>query len=498
MSSKELPERYFLARILWWQEAILGLEAIAVSYLIAVLKSVELDIPGAILKTDWQKKRAAALMFYCDELLAAAGIKTAETVAASAVEAGIASDAGIRSALKRAILKAAIEGHGYEKMTQNLLAEAVSQGQAITRREAITLARTYAQTANVEAQKAVYAKNSDVVYAQKWVSVLDNRVCPRCASLDGAIYKNGEQMPPVPLHPRCRCLLMPCVRVDELGVTSEDLEGVARPWVVREPGNIDTGDKRKILNYGSTKENFGGWYKTLPEQEQIRIVGPVRQRLLAEGKISFEELVDRQTGKLRTLAELGYTEGGKNIMGMPPKNDAQPGTPESIIKNAQAVNPNYGTGKGYDTNCQRCFLAYELRRRGHDVEAMPNNEKIGSGTSKRAVFAGWECFKDAKVEGSLGETDVFFEESQLLEKLRSLPEGARGGIIWTWTDTTRSHIIACEKLGGQLIFVDPQSGRTGPNTLGAASTDYGYTFFRTDNLDLDKDFEWNEIVRKKK
>lgn len=35
------------------------------------------------------------------------------------------------------------------------------------------------------------------------------------------------------------------------------------------------------------------------------------------------------------------------------------------------VNPNYGQ-KGYDTNCQTCTIVNEARRRGYDVEALPN------------------------------------------------------------------------------------------------------------------------------
>lgn len=174
---------------------------------------------------------------------------------------------------------------------------------------------------------------------------------------------------------------------------------------------------------------------------------------------------------------------------------ARPGTPESILKNAQAVNPNYGKEKGYDKNCQRCFPAYELRRRGHDVEAMPNYEE-GSGTSKRDFFAGWECFRDAKVKGFFHGDEPIGRERLFIE-LKGLPDGARAGIIWTWPDKNRSHIIACEKLAGQLIIIDPQKGTVDPATLGEADKEIGYTLFRADNLEIKEDFEWREIIKKK-
>lgn len=362
MTSEELLEQYFLARALWWRSAMLDMEEAAVTDLLIILKKVKQNLGSEIADFEWQIDRLEALGAFCDELILAAKAQSLEAITEATVAAGTASLAnwnqmlsvektaafvsfaemsreqvkswfqttplgghllkdwvdkayneGIRKALAQSLRESAVRGLGYQPMVREALKAGIETGAQITQREAITLARTYTQTANVEAQKAVYEKNSDIVYGRRWVSVLDNRVCPRCASLDGRIYERGEEMPPIPLHPRCRCLLLPCVRVGKMGVSSEDLELVARPWTVRVPGNIDTGGKRKILSYGHTKENFGGWYPTLPEKEQTRIVGPVRQKLLKDGKITFDELVDKRTGRLRTLAELGYSENGKKL-----------------------------------------------------------------------------------------------------------------------------------------------------------------------------------------
>lgn len=338
------------------------MEAAAVVDLTAILDELKRDISNAILKTDWQKDRDGQLYAYCDELLLTASSKSVNTITQSAINAGVASlnnwntmlslggvavsvnsvamsseqikkwfldtplggrtlqswveksfSEGVAKSLATSLRKSAVKGEGYGPMVQDLLKKSLEQGVSLTKRDAITLARTYTQTANVEAQKAVYERNRDIVYAQKWVSVLDNRACIKCSALDGRIYKNGEPMPPLPLHPRCRCLATPCVRVDDMGITSEDLAKVARPWVIREPGNIDTGGKRKILNYGHTTENFDGWYKTLPKKEQIRVVGKVRQELLQNGQISFEELVNQSSGSLVTLEELGYSRSGERL-----------------------------------------------------------------------------------------------------------------------------------------------------------------------------------------
>ena len=46
------------------------------------------------------------------------------------------------------------------------------------------------------------------------------------------------------------------------------------------------------------------------------------------------------------------------------------GSPKAIADAIQG-NPNYSKGREWQTNCQRCVWATELRRRGYDVEALP-------------------------------------------------------------------------------------------------------------------------------
>ena len=42
----------------------------------------------------------------------------------------------------------------------------------------------------------------------RWVSSFGPRTCPECASLNGQIFNIGEE-PPLPLHPMCRCTVVP-------------------------------------------------------------------------------------------------------------------------------------------------------------------------------------------------------------------------------------------------------------------------------------------------
>lgn len=112
----------------------------------------------------------------------------------------------------------------------------------------------------------------------------------------------------------CRGIYLPVLKsFRELGINWDDLEEVARPWTIREPGPIGTGG-RKILNYGTTKENFGGWWASLSEEDKLKTsIGPVRGKLLEEGLVRWEDLSDKKTGLPYTLEQLGFDEQGNPL-----------------------------------------------------------------------------------------------------------------------------------------------------------------------------------------
>lgn len=41
----------------------------------------------------------------------------------------------------------------------------------------------------------------------EWNAQLDKRTCPRCSGLSGKQWDNQDDIPEIPLHPRCRCIL---------------------------------------------------------------------------------------------------------------------------------------------------------------------------------------------------------------------------------------------------------------------------------------------------
>ncbi|MDE5831716.1 MAG: minor capsid protein, partial [Desulfovibrio sp.] len=171
---------------------------------------------------------------------------------------------------------------------------------------------------------------------------------------------------------------------------------------------------------------------------------------------------------------------------------------KNIVIDVFKINPDYYINAECRRNCQRCVLAYERRRRGDNVEAMPNPYPDRSGTSLRKSINGSEAFKNAEIHGinHKGGKAIGKEELKaILKKKNELPDGARAAIFWVKPDRESSHIIVCEKIGERVVFIDPQSGARGDAALRKCYAPNGYSWYRIDNLELNEDFEWNEVIK---
>ena len=125
------------------------------------------------------------------------------------------------------------------------------------------------------------------------------------------------------------------------------------------------------------------------------------------------------------------------------------GTPLSITDALKGANPRFAKGTQYAVNCQRCVQAYELRRRGYNVEALPKPKK------KNTIAWGNECFVD-----SSGNTPKFTfnqREKGIRSVLANAPDGSRYIIYVSWKNSTTAHVFIAEKENGAIKFVDPQT-----------------------------------------
>ena len=85
------------------------------------------------------------------------------------------------------------------------------------RMSAMRLARTLVNGVSNNARVETICENSDVIDGVKFVGTLDGKTCPHCAAYDGQIWR-GDSMESArspPLHPNCRCTLVPWVELKD-------------------------------------------------------------------------------------------------------------------------------------------------------------------------------------------------------------------------------------------------------------------------------------------
>ena len=179
------------------------------------------------------------------------------------------------------------------------------------------------------------------------------------------------------------------------------------------------------------------------------------------------------------------------------------------------VNPNFMKGAGYQINCQSCVVAYEARRRGYDVEVVPNDKLHPMcGTLSRNTRLAW---KDPKT----GETpDFMFPYKPTLSTrwdgepptpkrfkallMDNIQEDARYHLGFGWKGSARSgHIVTLGKKDGDLFIYDPQSDKTITGAqfdqyltrLKMQRTSYGYKYYQYPEVMRvdDKDFDYDVV-----
>ena len=83
-----------------------------------------------------------------------------------------------------------------------------------------------------------------------------------------------------------------------MGLDVPEMEKANRPWTER----LKNGQRE---DYGTTGEPYGDWWMTKGKAWQdSSTVGPTRARMIREGLIKYEDIVDYRTGDLYTIKQL--------------------------------------------------------------------------------------------------------------------------------------------------------------------------------------------------
>ena len=189
------------------------------------------------------------------------------------------------------------------------------------------------------------------------------------------------------------------------------------------------------------RAKFGHLNKTEKAGEPIKII--------AEGHKAhrLEQLARAKENRVKREAEMLNAEliSGEH-------------TAENDLK---MTNPNFERGEEYQINCQRCITAYEARRRGIDVEALPN---YGTDTFSVMMLRdgslnpnGWTSayknpkpvYCDSKDGPGTGE--------KAIRQMEEWGDGARAIVRVQWQGGRSGHVFIAENVNGKIRFIDPQT-----------------------------------------
>lgn len=174
------------------------------------------------------------------------------------------------------------------------------------------------------------------------------------------------------------------------------------------------------------------------------------------------------------------------------------GTPmrlgEALIYTNKKFSEDYAE---FSLNCQRCVIAYELRRRGYDVEALPTykNDKLTKiayvDTQKGTYEGAWKgAFQHGKTENvgvpgsnSKAEKSVI---DNIEKKMKQYGNGSRAVVqVFYRKRGEGGHVFNVENQGGRIVYVEAQTGsiKDIKSTMKQVSTGK-VNIMRTDNLKI--------------
>lgn len=124
------------------------------------------------------------------------------------------------------------------------------------------------------------------------------------------------------------------------------------------------------------------------------------------------------------------------------------GRPMGPAQASKGTNPHYSPAyDAYSSNCQRCVLTYEARRRGYDVTALPTYQGD-------LLPAGRDYMKALSNPKTV---DVGKSKAKLEKQMASFGSGSRA--IVHVSRGRNGHVFIAENMNGKVRYVDPQTNR---------------------------------------
>ena len=201
--------------------------------------------------------------------------------------------------IRRELTQARIAGDGIDAITRRIRHQF-----GLSRRGATVLARTALLQASADARNAVYDRHAEDIDEFIYLATLDERTCPICAPYDSQRAEKRDELPDVPQHPQCRCVLRPHIR------------GVERPErpVIREAESHTvhhrdgtTSTRWRPTRVTHERMTYNQFFRSQPADWQRRVLGPRRFELWRSGDVRLGEFA--RADHVLTLDELKRSLG---------------------------------------------------------------------------------------------------------------------------------------------------------------------------------------------
>lgn len=355
--------------------------------------------------------------------------------------------------------------------------------------------RTARWSVNRALSEGVRAVAEEQGVGRLWIPERD--ACLRCLAYAGLYVGPGEAFPggltfdtrpvkkldPVPdppLHPNCRCRTIPWRT--EWGTDYPDSlkreaqRSVLRGWSVpseSERARLRAADAllkrtqlpKSVQDYARRAVRQGEFPRgrDFPRPGGERQTAIVRRRRdaipaqrEAEDGPPADPLAPLAANRKRPISRESIAESYRKLGSDREITDAM--VAEAELKDRHrdlaATNPNFSHGPVWQVNCQRVVVAYELRRRGYDVTALPNRKALGD---KQYTVTDLEEVWTTPT-GSTRRMSRMPSPDVLKAKVASWPPGSRGWIVAEWR-AGGAHVWTVEKLAdGTVHYIDAQPG----------------------------------------
>lgn len=217
---------------------------------------------------------------------------------------GQAADTTTR--VRRQIQIGMAQGETIDELVRRVRGRAVGRGRQMqfvggvmqtTTRQAEAIVRTAVQQVANVAHFRTYEANQDITQSFRYTSAIDSRVCPICRPLDGQEFRYDDEQAPRPIrHVSCRCVAVPVIDWERLGLKPPP-EGMR----ASADGPIPS------------STTYQQWLRDRPASLQDEILGPARAQLFRDGKVTLREMV-RDDGSIVTVGELQRSDGGPALL----------------------------------------------------------------------------------------------------------------------------------------------------------------------------------------